>query len=99
MSTLRSIVALVAVAVIVGQARTERHSAIEPRKWGLPFSSDSEPCTNPGPGLWKPPLQSHRLALVQPFCAGLLVDRAPRARRQGKAGFLRVGHIFDMAKT
>jgi hypothetical protein len=42
MRTLRSIVALVTVAVIVGQGRTERRSAIASRKLGLQLSSNSE---------------------------------------------------------
>jgi hypothetical protein len=56
-------------------------------------------CASLSAGLWELPLQSHRLAWVQPSCAGLLVDRAARARRQGKARFLQVGNIFDVATT
>ena len=56
-------------------------------------------CANLNAGVWQLPLQSHGVALVQPCRSGFLVDRATRARRQGKAGFFRVGNIFDMAKT
>jgi Haem-binding domain len=40
--TLKSIVALVAVAVIVGQAGTEQRAGIEPRNRGLPLLLNSE---------------------------------------------------------
>jgi Haem-binding domain len=43
MKTLKSIVALVSVAVIVGQAGTHQRSGIEPRNRGLQLSSKSEP--------------------------------------------------------
>jgi hypothetical protein len=43
MKTLKSIVALVAVAVIAGQAGTEQRAGIEPRNRGLRLSSNSNP--------------------------------------------------------
>jgi hypothetical protein len=42
MKTLKSIVALAAVAVIIGQARIEHHAAIGPRHKGLPLLSTPE---------------------------------------------------------
>jgi hypothetical protein len=43
MKTLKSIVALIAVAVIVGQVRTEQRAVIEARNPGLRLSPNSEP--------------------------------------------------------
>jgi hypothetical protein len=43
MKTLKSILALVSVALIVGQAGTEQRSGIEPRNRGLQLSSNSQP--------------------------------------------------------
>src|ERR1700692_3224166 len=43
MRTLKSIAALLAVAVIAGQVGTEQRAAIEPRNRGLRLSPNSEP--------------------------------------------------------
>jgi hypothetical protein len=43
MRTLKSILALAAVAVIVGQVGNEQRAALEPRNQGLPLLSNSEP--------------------------------------------------------
>jgi len=95
---LASIIASVALVVVVGLSRPHQATSVtHDYPNAEPFRGSEAGKT--GSGLRKLPFEPDELALVQPCCAGFAVDPEPRAQEEGGIEFLHLAQLFCAPAT